>query len=237
VKADDVRAELSRHADAARAKTSASFFKTGPGEYGEGDRFLGIKVPVQRTIARRFRMLPLAQVRALLRSEIHEERLTSLLILVLQYERGTPEEKEARVAFYLENAKRVNNWDLVDSSARYILGDHLLARDRAVLRRLARSKDLWERRIAVVATHAFISAGESKDTFQLAEMLLEDDHDLMHKAIGWMLREVGKHVSMDTLRTFLEAHSTRMPRTMLRYAIEHFPEKERRAWLAKPKRT
>jgi 3-methyladenine DNA glycosylase AlkD len=230
-RAADVRAELARFADPERAKSSARFFKTGPGEYGEGDRFLGVTVPVQRAVARQFHAIPLAQLDALLRSGVHEERLTALLILVRQYEAGTREEQEERVRFYLANAKRVNNWDLVDSSAPRILGAHLLTRDRAVLRRLARSKDLWERRIAVIATHAFIVAGESKDIFRLAEMLLDDKHDLMHKAIGWMLREVGKRVGLDALGTFLEAHATRMPRTMLRYSIERFPESERRAWL------
>lgn len=229
-RAADVRAELGDLGDAERARSSARFFKTGIGEYGEGDRFIGVTVPAQRAVARRQRALPLSQIGVLLRSPIHEERLTALLILVEQYAAGTPEEQSERARFYLANAKRVNNWDLVDSSARDILGAHLVRRNRAVLRRLARSSCLWERRIAIIATFAFIAAGESKDTFQLAALLLDDDHDLMHKATGWMLREVGKRVSEDALRGFLERHATRMPRTMLRYAIERFPESERTRW-------
>jgi 3-methyladenine DNA glycosylase AlkD len=231
--AADVRRELRKHADPVRAKGSAGFFKTAPGQYGAGDEFLGVPVGVQRTIAKRHTSLSLAQVRVLLRSKVHEERLTALLVLVAQYEKGSPAEKEERAAFYLANAKLVNNWDLVDTSARPILGVHLLGRDRSILRTLARSKNLWERRIAIIATYAFIMKGESEDTFALAELLLEDEQDLLHKAVGWMLREVGKRVDAAALRAFLEAHATRMPRTMLRYAIEHFPEKERRAWLAR----
>ena len=155
------------------------------------------------------------------------------MVLVLQYESGTPVEQAERAAFYLAHAKRVDNWDLVDSSARQILGAHLLTRDRAILRRLARSDDLWERRIAIIATFAFIMAGESKDTFRIAELLLDDSQDLLHKAVGWMLREVGKRVGLDVLDGFLEKHATRMPRTTLRYAIERHPEAQRRAWLGR----
>lgn len=233
VTAAAVRAELATLADARRAVHAASFFKTGPGQYGEGDCFLGITVPKQRVVARAFRALPLTQIAILLRSSFHEERLVALLVLVLQYESGTSAEQGERAAFYLTHAKRVDNWDLVDSSARQILGAHLLTRDRSILCRLARSDDLWERRIAIIATFAFIMAGESKDTFRIAELLLDDPQDLLHKAVGWMLREVGKRVGLDVLDGFLEKHATRMPRTTLRYAIERHPEAQRRAWLAR----
>ena len=214
----------------------ARFFKTGPGEYGERDHFMGVTVPVQRSLAKRFAKLPLEDSEKLLHSDLHEERSLALFVLSLQCAKGTDAERAAIVKLYLANAAHVNNWDLVDLSARPILGEWLRDRDRKVLYRLARSKNLWERRIAIVATYAFIVAGESKDTFAIAGLLLGDTHDLMHKAVGWMLREVGKRVSEDALRSFLETHASVMPRTMLRYAIERFSPKERASWLAKPRR-
>ncbi len=228
--ATDVRAALRALHDPARALGSARFFKTGKGQYGEGDQFLGITVPAQRTVARAHRDLPLPEIEALLASAIHEERLTALLILVDAYARGDDATKRACVDFYLRNLARVNNWDLVDSSAHLIVGDWLLTRDRRLLRKLARSTNLWERRVAMVATLAFIRAGESEDTFAIASLLLGDTHDLMHKAVGWMLREVGKHAGEDVLRAFLREHAAAMPRTALRYAIERFSEAERKAW-------
>lgn len=230
--AKHVRAALAAAGDPARAISSARFFKTGKGQYGEGDRFLGVTVPGQRLIARAHRGLPLAEIAALLASGLHEERLTALLILVDTYERGDDATKRSCFDFYLENLGRVNNWDLVDSSAHLIVGDHLLKRDRRLLRTLARSAKLWERRVAMIATLAFIRAGESKDAFEIATLLLDDEEDLMHKAVGWMLREVGKHVAEEPLRAFLKEHAAAMPRTALRYAIERFPAEERALWLA-----
>jgi 3-methyladenine DNA glycosylase AlkD len=228
--AEHVRQALHALHDPARALGSARFFKTGKGQYGEGDRFIGVTVPAQRTVARAHRALPLPEIEALLASPIHEERLTALLILVEAYEGGGEETRRACFDLYLRNLAWVNNWDLVDSSAHLIVGDWLLGRDRRLLRELARSKILWERRVAMIATLAFIRAGESADAFAIATLLLGDTHDLMHKAVGWMLREVGKRAGEDTLRAYLKEHAARMPRTALRYAIERFPEGERKAW-------
>lgn len=207
------------------------FFKTGKGQYGEGDVFLGISVPDQRKVAREHWDLSLPEVAKLLASPIHECRLTALHILVAKYTRGDKEIREKVAKFYLKHTKKVNNWDLVDSSAPYILGAYLLDKDRAVLCTLAVSKNLWERRIAIVSTFAFIRAGEYTDTFALAELLLDDTHDLIHKATGWMLREVGKRVSTGELVTFINTHKKQMPRTTLRYAIEHFPPEIRTEFL------
>ena len=226
-----VRKALQRHASPARKTSMERFFKTGPGEYGEGDVFLGVTVPDQRRVARAFRGLPLAECRKLLASEVHEERLTALLILVDAYAHGSDLDKRAIVDFYLANIRRVNNWDLVDSSAAQILGDYLVDKNHARLRKLATSHSLWERRIAIIATFAFIHSGEHRDTFEIALMLLEDEHDLIHKAVGWMLREVGKRVDVSLLRAFLREHARRMPRTALRYAIEHLPAGERQRFM------
>jgi 3-methyladenine DNA glycosylase AlkD len=226
-----VRDALRALADPARAVSSARFFKTGKGQYGEGDRFLGLTVPAQRGIARAHRGLPLPEIEALLASAMHEDRLTALLILVDAHERGDAAAQQGCFDLYLRNLAWVNNWDLVDSSAHLIVGASLLAGDRRILRKLARSTTLWERRVAMIATLAFIRAGESKDAFEIATLLLGDEQDLMHKAVGWMLREVGKHVSEDALRGYLKEHAPAMPRTALRYAIERFPAEERKEWL------
>jgi 3-methyladenine DNA glycosylase AlkD len=225
-----LKRELADAEDPHRAFISQSFFKTGNGEYGEGDVFLGLTVPAQRKLAKKYRTLPLAAIQSLLKSKIHEHRLVALLILVDQYTRGDANTKDGLFAFYLVNAKRVNNWDLVDSSAPYIIGAHLLTRSRKLLRDLAKSENLWERRIAIVATLWLIRAGELDDTFAVSRLLLKDKHDLIHKAVGWMLREAGKK-SPDRLRQFLAQHHALMPRTALRYAIERFPESERKQWL------
>ena len=204
----------------------AWFFKTGKGQYGEGDKFIGITVPAQRKIAVRYRKLPLAEIARLLESRIHEHRFTALEILVLQYEAGEAAARQAIFDFYLEHTARINNWDLVDTSAPYIVGEHLASRPRKILYRLAKSSNLWERRIAVVATLMFIRAGDLEDTFAIARLLLGDGHDLIQKAIGWMLRETGKR-SKQALLDFLQTNYSRMPRTSLRYAIERFPQAER----------
>lgn len=229
--AASVSAELKALADPERAKNSARFFKTGPGQYGEGDVFIGVTVPEQRQVAKRHAHLPLSEVEKLLGSKIHEVRLTALIILVSQYRRGGQTEQELIYDFYLAHSRCVDNWDLVDSSASYIVGSHLQNSDRAILYELARSENIWERRIAIIATAHFIAQRESKDTFAIAEILLTDTHDLIHKAVGWMLREVGKSCGQEVLELFLRAHYHDMPRTMLRYAIEKFPESLRQQYL------
>ena len=229
--AASVSAELEAIADPQRASNSAWFFKTGPGQYGEGDVFIGVTVPKQRQVAKKYTHLPLGEVEKLLASAIHEERLTALIILVGQYKRGDQAERQSIYDFYLAHTHCINNWDLVDSSASYIVGAHLLDKDRTILYELARSSNLWERRIAIIATAAFIARGQSKDTFAIAEILLTDTHDLIHKAVGWMLREVGKSCGQEVLEGFLRAHYRVMPRTMLRYAIEKFDEPLRQKYL------
>lgn len=233
--ARDIEQALKKMGTKERAASSLWFFKTGKGEYGHGDRFFGVTVPEQRKLAKKHFEIPRSEIEKLLQSEYHECRLTGLFILVLQYQKGNRVTKKEIVNFYIKNAKRVNNWDLVDSSASYILGDYLLDTPRAILYKLVKSKNIWERRIAIVATHAFIKRGEFVDTFKIAELLLEDNHDLIHKATGWMLREVGKRVSMKTLTLFVETHGERMPRTMLRYAIEHFPKSTQKHFLLQTK--
>jgi 3-methyladenine DNA glycosylase AlkD len=195
----DLRRELELASDAKRAKNLAWFFKTGKGEYGEGDKFCGITVPALRKIANRYRHLKVFEVGKLLSSGIHEHRLAALLVLVTQYQRGSAELRKDIFDFYLAHTRFINNWDLVDASAREIVGEHLGSRSRRVLYALAKSSNLWERRIAVVATHAFIRRGDLADTFKISELLLADNHDLIHKAVGWMLREAGKQSEHSSL--------------------------------------
>ncbi len=228
-----LRAALHAAARPADAPVRHKFFKTGPGEYAEGDIFLGVKVPDTRRLVRDSDPLDDKDILALLRSPIHEERLLALLIMVRRYERREAE-REAIVALLLRETKFIDNWDLVDSSAPYILGPWLLRRDRSPLQTLAGSASLWERRIAMLATFAFIRAGDFSTTLELAARLLSDRHDLMHKATGWMLREVGNRDPAE-LRKFLSSHAGAMPRTMLRYAIEKLPPAERAQWLAAPR--
>jgi 3-methyladenine DNA glycosylase AlkD len=228
--AADVKRELRKHADAEKAQLLARFFKTGKGEYGEGDIFLGIVVPHQRAVAKRFKELPLGEVRTLLRSPVHEYRLTALLILTYQFPHADEEGKRRIYEFYLQSTRYVNNWDLIDLSAPNIVGAYLRDKPRLVLRRLARSTSLWERRIAVLATFVFIKQGDVTEAFRIAELLLSDKHDLIHKAVGWMLREIGKR-DEKALQDFLRRHAAQMPRTMLRYAVERFPEQQRRHYL------
>ncbi len=223
----DLKLELNRAADPERARNLAWFFKTGPGQYGEGDRFLGITVPAQRRIARRYRHLSLGNLKKLLASRFHEHRFTALTILVAKYQAGDPKARAEVFDFYLRNTAFINNWDLVDTSSPYIVGEHLLTRSRRVLYRLAKSPNLWERRIAMVSTQAFIRRGDIADVFALAKLLLQDESDLMHKATGWMLREAGK-CSLPDLVAFLAEHYPALPRTALRYAIERLPEEQRR---------
>jgi 3-methyladenine DNA glycosylase AlkD len=214
------------------ASDPARFFKTGKGEYGEGDVFLGVSVPEQRITAKEYEDLLLADLECLLESTIHEERFTALLILIAQYKKGNEQTKERIFRFYLAYTNRINNWDLVDVSARDIVGEHLVSRDRSILYTLARSKNMWERRIAIVATWAFIRRGDHGDTLAVAELLFNDSHDLIHKATGWMLREVGKQ-DVSVLRLFLDKHTGAMPRTTLRYAIERFAPEVRKTYLVR----
>ena len=206
------------------------FFKTGPGAYAEFDQFLGIRTPTLRKIARDFQGLSLAELQLCLQSQYNEERLLALIVLVRRYQRGNASQRESVYQFYLAHTHAVNNWNLVDVSAHHILGAHLWQRDRQVLFDLARSKVLWDRRIAVVATWYFIKREDCEDTLRLVEVLLDDREDLMHKACGWMLREVGK-VNHQLLRKFLENFRDKMPRVMLRYAIEKFSGVERKKFL------
>ena len=210
----------------------AGFFKTGPGQYGEDDQFIGVRVPVIRKVAREFVGLPLAEVECLLHSPIHEERLAALVILVMQAAKADAKARKAIYDLYLDNTKFINNWDLVDLSAPQIVGAYLVDESRRPLYRLAKSSWLWDRRISILATFHFIRLGDFGDTLKIAEALLGDREDLMHKAVGWMLREVGKRDTV-ALEGFLGRHCWVMPRTMLRYAIERFPEKKRRAYLTR----
>ena len=217
--------------DPLRAKHALRFFKTGPGQYGEGDRFLGLTVPTLRALAREHRALARRDLTRLLKSQWHEERALALLILVHQYMRGTDAERQAIYTIYLKHTRHINNWDLVDCSAEHIVGAHLRGRDRATLTRLARSKLLWERRIAILSTHHYIKRRDFGETIRVARLLLNDEHDLIHKAVGWMLREVGKR-DRSVAEAFLKRHAARMPRTMLRYAIERFPPALRRRFMS-----
>lgn len=228
----DLRATVRRLADPARAVGARRFFKTGPGDYGEGDQFLGVTVPQIRSLLPASDALTEAEVLVLLHSEWHEERLLAALVLVRRFAKAVRDEarRERIVRLYLANTAAINNWDLVDSSAPQILGVWLLRRERSVLRRLAESRSLWEQRIAILATQAFIRDGQFGDTLSLCEHFLRHPHDLMHKACGWMLREVGKRDEA-VLKGFLDQHAARMPRTMLRYAIEKLAEAERKHYL------
>ena len=227
-----LKSDLQNLADPEKARILSRFFKTGKGQYGEGDVFLGIVVPKQRAVAKKYLELSLSDIRKLLSSRIHEHRLVALLVLVNKYKKADQESKGEIAGFYLEHTKHINNWDLVDLSAQNIPGDYLLDKDRSVLYRLAGSGNLWERRISVLSTLAFIRKNDFADTLRVSEILLRDDHDLIHKAVGWMLREIGKR-NLQTEEDFLRKHYRRMPRTMLRYAIEKFEEKKRRFFLGK----
>ena len=222
MKAEAIIKTLRREADSERAETFRGFFKTGKGQYGEGDVFWGISVPQVRAVAKRFRDVPLDEIPRLLKHPVHEIRLCGVLLMVEKYF----ENPAAVFRLYLKHTKFINNWDLVDLSADKIVGRHLDGKDKRLLFRLAESKNLWERRIAIVATFHGIKNGRPQETFEIAEKLLDDEHDLIHKATGWMLREAGKRCSQRSEEKFLKRHAPRMPRTMLRYAVERFlPEK------------
>jgi 3-methyladenine DNA glycosylase AlkD len=228
-----LRRELELFANAEKARVLQRFFKTGPGEYGEGDIFLGIVVPVSRRIAKKYADLPFEGILTLLKSKTHEERLIALFILISRFERGDERTREIIFQFYLKHTAFINNWDLVDLSAEKIVGAHLDGKPREVLYALARSENLWERRISVIACFHFIKQGNHEDTFAVADILLQDREDLIHKAVGWMLREVGKRCSEELEELFLRKHLREMPRTMLRSAIERFSPEKRRLYLQK----
>ena len=220
----DIKNELKKHIVKDKARTLQRFFKTGKGEYAEGDVFIGVMVPSIRKVAKKYTDLSVSETLTLLRSKIHEERLTALFILLAKYKNGDEKLKDRIYKLYLANTKYINNWDLVDLTAEHIVGSYLIGRSKQPLYALAKSNNLWEKRISIISTFAYIKLGESKETFKIAKMLLHDEHDLIHKAVGWMLREVGKRVSCDEELIFLKKYYKTMPRTMLRYAIERFSE-------------
>ncbi len=226
-----IRRELRAKAKQGKAAILARFFKTGKGEYAEGDRFLGVTVPETRAVAKRYQDLSLAEVLELLSSPIHEERACALFIMVGQYGRGSTKTRAAIYRAYLAHTRYINNWDLVDLSAYHIVGPHLEGREQGVLGRLAVSRSLWERRIAMVATFHTIRQGDPAPALHIAERLVYDDHDLIQKAVGWMLREVGKRCSLDAECAFLDRYAATMPRTALRYAIERMSPAEKRRYM------
>ena len=230
MKARDVQKRLKKLGNPEHAAVSQRFFKTGPGQYGEGDIFIGIRVPVLRKLAGECKDLPLRQIEILLRSPIHEERLLAILLLVRIFQKGGHDVKKEIYNRYLQSTEFINNWDLVDVSAEHVVGAYLMDKSRRPLYRLAKSKILWERRIAIMATFHFVKRREFAETLKISAMLLGDRHDLIHKATGWMLREIGKR-DLRTEETFLQEHYKTMPRTMLRYAIEKFPEDKRQRYL------
>ncbi|MDY7232451.1 DNA alkylation repair protein [Hyalangium rubrum] len=231
---DTVMRELAQAADPEKAAFLPRFFKTGPGEYAEGDRFLGVTVPLQRRIAKRHRDMPLAELEALVRSPIHEHRFTGFLILIEQFQAAEAPTRARLFAFCRKHLKQLNNWDLVDLVAPKLIGAHLIEHPelRPMLHTFAGSPSLWRRRIAIITTQAFIRRRDLQETLVLAERLLDDPHDLIHKAVGWMLREVGQK-DLTALESFLERHAQRMPRTMLRYALERLPPQRRQDFMAR----
>ena len=225
-----IQKRLKKLGNKKHAAISQRFFKTGPGEYGEGDVFIGIRVPVLRELVKEYSDLSVEDAAILLRSQIHEERLLALLLMVRLFSKGDDVKRTIIYDMYLENTAFVNNWDLVDSSAEHIVGVYLMDRSKAVLYRMAESADLWERRISIMSTFHFVKRHEFSETLKISKMLLYDRQDLIHKATGWMLREIGKR-HLQTEESFLKVHYKKMPRTMLRYAIEKFPEQKRQRYL------
>lgn len=232
--AKEAQRELRTFSRPERVESTAKFFKAYPGGYSEGDFFLSCGVPATRGVAKQFAKLPLSELDKLITSKWHDDRLLALFILVSQYKKGSRLERAAIYDFYIAHKANVNNWDLVDSSAQFIIGPELAQRaDKLdVLTALAHSDSIWDRRIAMIATFAYIMQGESDDALVIAEILVDDPHDLIQKAVGWMLREIGKRVSRDTLLQFLDTHAAIMPRTTLRYAIEHLNSEQRAHYMA-----
>jgi 3-methyladenine DNA glycosylase AlkD len=226
----NIQRKIQELGNSEKAKVLQRFFKTGPGEYGEGDVFVGVKVPELRKLAKEYQEITVKEVKQLLRSAIHEERLLALFILVLKYSKGNETEKKRIYELYLKSTQFINSWDLVDSSAHHIIGAFLVDKSKEPLYSLAKSMNLWERRISIISTFYFIKHDKYAETLKISEILLTDEQDLIHKAVGWMLREVGKR-HMPTEEKFLRKYYKRMPRTMLRYAIEKFPEDKRQGYL------
>jgi len=226
----ELEVNLKKLANPSKATVLQRFFKTGKGEYGEGDVFLGLVVGEQRRLAKEFKELSLEEIQRLLDSEIHEKRLIGLLILIEKFKKASEDLKKEIFEFYTKNSRRINNWDLVDLSAPNIVGNFLLDKPREVLYRFAGSDNLWQRRISVISCFSFIRVGDFSDALRISERLLEDSHDLIHKAVGWMLREIGKK-DVSLLEKFIQDNYSRMPRTALRYAIEKFPEEKRKRYL------
>lgn len=214
--------DLKSLTDPEKAVTYGRFFKTGPGQYGAGDKFLGLDVPTQRKLVKKYLDLSLGEIHTLLQGQYHEQRVIGLAVLIRQFAKAAVRDRKIYFDFYLAHTDRINNWDLVDISAPHIVGQYLLDKDRSLLYQLAKSASLWERRIAIISTFAFIRNNEFKDTLAISTMLLSDKHDLIHKAMGWMLREVGKR-NQNTLTDYLDLNYRDMPRTALRYSIEKFP--------------
>lgn len=228
--AAEISRSLKKLGNLSIAEHSKRFFKTGKGEYGEGDRFLGIRVPVIRKQVKKYIHLSINQVAVLLKSPFHEERLFALLMLVEKFSRGNDKEKEEIYELYLANIKTINNWDLIDISAGHIVGHYLHDKDKKVLYHLAKSGNMWKRRIAIMSTFYFIKNNNFDETLKISGMLLDDTEDLIHKAVGWMLREVGKR-NIEVEEKYLVKHYKKMPRTMLRYSIEKFQKDKRQAYL------
>jgi 3-methyladenine DNA glycosylase AlkD len=225
--------KLKTVADPGKALILQRFFKTGPGEYGEGDKFMGVVVPKIRRMAEELKSLELMELEKSIKSKWHEERLCVLIILTIQIKAADEIKRKRIFDFYLKNTKYINNWDLVDLTADRIVGAYLDGKDKSVLFKLAKSKDLWERRIAMLSTFHYIYNGQPEVATRIAEILLHDKHDLIHKAVGWMLREIGKRCSEKVLYEFLDKHYSEMPRTMLRYAIERLPKAKRKYYIRK----
>lgn len=234
MKAADVIAALEAHASPQDAVFLQRFFKTGPGQYGEGDVFIGVRVPMTRQVCKQFKDLSLGEVQKLLDSTVHEHRLAGLILLADTYGKATADRQQAIYDLYLKNlyAGRINNWDLVDASAEFVVGPHLRDKPRQILLELARSESIWQRRVAIIATFYFIKQGDASVTLQIAEELLHDQHDLIQKAVGWMLREAGKRIDEKILTDFLHEHYREMPRTMLRYAIERLSVEQKSLFYA-----
>ncbi len=228
---EELQKETKKLGDKERAIHSQRFFKTGKGEYGEGDVFYGLTNPTCHLLANKYKELPIEEIQELIKSKIHEERLIALLILVYQYQRSDQKTKEKIYKLYLKYTKYINNWDLVDLSAHKIIGNYLLNKNIYILETLANSKNLWEKRISMISTFAFISKNNPKPTLEIVKILLHDSHDLIHKAVGWSLREVGKRCGEDIEREFLDKYAVTMPRTMLRYAIERLDKNIRHEYL------
>jgi 3-methyladenine DNA glycosylase AlkD len=226
-----IKRTLKQAANPGKARILQRFFKTGPGEYGEGDQFIGITVPILRSIARTYKDADHATILALLKSPIHEERLLALYLMIHQFKKGDERRRKQLYTTYIQNTRYINNWDLIDSSAEHIVGAYLNDKPKTLLTTFAQSPNLWKRRIAMIATYHYIKQGNATEALTIARILVNDTHDLIHKAVGWMLREIGQRCSLAQEETFLKQYAHQMPRTMLRYAIEKFPEKKRKQYM------